>query len=1634
MGEGSAPGGARPLSPVLELAHQQLTPQLQLRCDGFLTRYFQHLSLTDLKAREPRDLLGAALAHLRLGEQRAPGEAKVQVFNPDLVAAGWQSPHTVVQIVTDDMPFLVDSVRMVMTAMGLGIHLVIHPMLRVVRDGDRYVGLEEGTADEAWILLEVDRCDGARQDALRQRLLSALDDVRVAVADWRTMRDRCDQLAHELEHTVLPLGTGESSRAAQFLRWLSDDHLVFLGYREYDFTHPSGPSDTDGDGAAAVGTVAHDEVVAAVPGTGLGLLRDGRRTEEPHRMTELTPEARRMVFSPAVLMLTSANSRSTVCRADYLAYIGVKRFDRDGRVVGERRFLGLYNSDVYRDSVLDIPLLREKAAEVLDRAGFAPESHSGRALRQILETYPRNELFQIEADELYTIASGILELQDRRQVRLFERRDDYGRFVSCLVYLPRDRYSTDRAEQIAEALSEAYDGTGTEHEVLIGMGALARLYVRVALGTEVRQPVIAEVEKRLSAIVADWSDELGAALVGELGEDAGLAALARFANAFPADYRDAYSPAVAAADVSGLLEIEAGADLLTALHRPLGAPPEEIRFTLMRPGDPLVLSEVLPLLEDLGVTVVDERPHEIRIDGSSVWRYDIGLRVEDPERIDERAVRDEFCATFAALFRGQLESDGLNELVLVGGLSARQVDILRAYAKYLRQVGLSFSQSYVQATLARHGQIVAELIRLFEARFDPAMDGDAASGDSPARQADLAAITASITAQLDAVPSLDEDRILRSFLTLIEATTRTNAYRPAVDGNGTSGQRPVLSFKFDPEKIPDLPLPRPMFEIWVYSPRVEGVHLRGGPVARGGLRWSDRREDFRTEVLGLMKAQMVKNAVIIPIGAKGGFVVKRRELITDPDDLRREVAACYREFVAGLLDVTDNVVDGQVVPPPAVVRHDGDDPYLVVAADKGTATFSDLANEVAISYGFWLGDAFASGGSAGYDHKTMGITARGAWESARSHARVLGRNADDDPLTVVGIGDMSGDVFGNGLLRSRFLLLVAAFDHRHIFLDPDPPAGPAFDERKRLFELPRSSWDDYDRDLISPGGGVWPRSAKSIPVSEAVRTVLDIEAAALTPNELLSAILRAPVDLLWNGGIGTYVKASSETNAEVGDRANDAIRVNGADLRCAMVVEGGNLGLTQRGRVEAALAGVLLNTDAIDNSAGVDCSDHEVNIKILLDAQVVAGDLTGKQRNELLASMTDEVGGLVLEDNHAQTLALAIARRQAGPMVDVHARYLRSLEVEGLLNRALEFLPTDKQLSERASAGLGLTTPEFAVLLAYTKDTNAAVVLASDLPDDPYVQRELVRYFPSALRERFAGAMGGHRLRREIITTMLTNEMVNYAGTSFDFRMTDESGAGVAEITRAHVVAADVNGLARWWGRIDDLELTVSVDVQFELFLGLRRMVERGVLWLLRHRRPPLELASTVAAFAPGIDELAGGLRGVVRGAMGEAMAKAVEGAIEDGVPSDLAEAAAVWPLLHTGWDVVEVAQARGRSPLDAAAAYWGLFDGLDVAWLWDRVGKLPRTDRWQSHARAAQRDDLMTTLRDLTHDALRSGDVFTPPAELVAHWLTANEHSVRRVLEVFMEIRTGNTFDLTTLSVALRQLRNLVLVAAAGH
>jgi glutamate dehydrogenase len=1098
-----------------------------------------------------------------------------------------------------------------------------------------------------------------------------------------------------------------------------------------------------------------------------------------------------------------------------------------------------------------------------------------------------------------------------------------------------------------------------------------------------------------------WLGEARAALGGPSG------VLDRVSPAIPAGYDELNAPVFAAVDFPRIAAIADGShDLDTAFVRLDSMAADEWRFRVYRKGDRIALADLLPLLDQLGLRALDERAFAFELNGCTVRLHDVGVAVPIDSDLDE-ATRDEVRRTFEAAFCGEIEVDGFNRLVL-HGLDLRQVEVVRAYARYLRQINFPFSQQYIEAAVVRHAPITRSIVDLFAARFDLGI-----AGQGPATEA---AVRATVVEALDAVPSLDDDRTLRMLLALVDATLRTNVFRP---GDSTP-HRNVMSFKLDPSKVPDLPLPRPMFEIWVCSPRVEGVHLRGGRIARGGIRWSDRKEDFRTEVLGLVKAQMVKNAVIVPTGAKGGFVVKR--VVADAD-VRVEGVACYRDFISGLLDVTDNLVDGEVVPPPDVVRLDSDDPYLVVAADKGTATFSDVANEISARYGFWLGDAFASGGSAGYDHKEMGITARGAWESVRRHARVIGRDADRDTMTFVGIGDMSGDVFGNGMLRSQHIALVAAFDHRHVLLDPVPDPAASYAERARLFALARSSWADYDPNLISTGGGVFPRTAKSIDVSPAMRKVLGNERATCTPAELISAILRAPVDVLWNGGIGTYVKASTETHADVGDRANDAVRVDGSDLRCKMIAEGGNLGVTQRGRIEYALRGGLVYTDAIDNSAGVDCSDHEVNIKILLRDVMTSTGLTVEERDALLASMTPEVAELVLDDNRAQTLALAIARRQALAMVNVHARYLTQLEVEGWLNRAHEFLPNDKQLAERQAAGGGLTTPEFAVLLAYTKTSNIGLVVDSPLPDDPYLERDLFRYFPRALQDRHPEQIRRHRLRREIVATQIGNQMVNISGTSFDHRVTEDTGVGVVDVTRAWVAARDIFDIEAAWEAIDALGAEVRLDTQLELFLDARKLVERAVAWLLRHRRPPIDIGAAVAEFRPAMPVLAARLDEVLSGKMREAMFSTEAARLTAGVPETLAQTTATWPLLHTSLDVIDLATRRAADPHDVACAYWQTFEALDLGWLWDAIDDLPRSDRWQTQARSALRDDLLATIADLADDVLAAGSLEA--------WRQQAGATVARTSAMFMEIRRADSVGITTLAVALRQLRNLALMVS---
>ncbi|GGU72527.1 NAD-glutamate dehydrogenase [Streptomyces filipinensis] len=1593
---------------------------------AFLQRYYLHTAPEDLTGRDPVDVFGAAVSHYRLAENRPQGTANVRVHTPTVEENGWTCSHSVVEVVTDDMPFLVDSVTNELTRRGRGIHVVVHPQFVVRRDLTGKLievlptppggELPHDAHFESWIHVEIDReTDRADLKQITADLLRVLSDVREAVEDWEKMRDAATRIADGMRSEPLPadLPAPEAEEARELLRWLADDHFTFLGYREYQ--------------------LRDDDTLAAVAGTGLGILRSDphHAEDEQHPVSpsfeRLPADARAKAREHKLLVLTKANSRATVHRPSYLDYIGVKKFDADGNVVGERRFLGLFSSAAYTESVRRVPVIRRKVDEVLERAGFSPHSHDGRDLLQILETYPRDELFQTPVAELQSIVTSVLYLQERRRLRLYLRQDEYGRYYSALVYLPRDRYTTGVRLRIIDILKEELGGVSVDFTAWNTESILSRLHfvVRVPPGTELPELSDADkdrIEARLVEAARSWADAFAEALTAECGEERAAEVLRRYNNAFPEGYKADHTPRAAVADLVHLEQLSEDKTFSLSLYEPVGAGPEERRFKIYQKGGTVSLSKVLPVLSRLGVEVTDERPYELRcVDRTTAWIYDFGLRIPRAagggEYLGDDA-RERFQEAFAATWTGKAENDGFNALVLSAGLTWRQAMVLRAYAKYLRQAGSTFSQDYMEDTLRNNVHTTRLLVSLFEARM------------SPDRQKAGLEITDALLEELDAaldqVASLDEDRILRSFLTVIKATLRTNFFQEAAAGT----PHDYVSMKFDPQAIPDLPAPRPAYEIWVYSPRVEGVHLRFGKVARGGLRWSDRREDFRTEILGLVKAQMVKNTVIVPVGAKGGFVAKQLpDPAQDRDAWLAEGIASYKTFISALLDITDNMVAGEVVPPQDVVRHDGDDTYLVVAADKGTATFSDIANGVAEKYNFWLGDAFASGGSAGYDHKGMGITARGAWESVKRHFRELGVDTQSQDFTVVGIGDMSGDVFGNGMLLSEHIRLVAAFDHRHIFIDPTPVAETSYAERRRLFELSRSSWADYNTELLSAGGGIFPRTAKSIPVNAHIREALGIEdkVTKMTPADLMKAILQSPVDLLWNGGIGTYVKASVESNADVGDKANDAIRVDGKDLRVKVVGEGGNLGLTQLGRIEFAMHGGKINTDAIDNSAGVDTSDHEVNIKILLNGLVADGDMTVKQRNKILAEMTDEVGALVLRNNYAQNTALANALFQAKDMLHAQQRFLRHLVREGHLDRALEFLPTDRQIRERLGQGQGLTSPETAVVLAYTKITVAEELLATTLPDDPYLRGLLHAYFPTALRERFADAIDNHPLRREITTTVLVNDTVNTGGTTYLHRLREETGASLEEIVRAQTAARAIFCSAPVWDAVEGLDNRVDAAVQTRIRLHSRRLVERGTRWLLNNRPQPLELAETVEFFAERVERVWQELPKLLRGADLEWYQHVYDELSAAGVPDELATRVAGFSSAFPALDIVSVSDRMAKEPLDVAEVYYDLADRLSITQLMDRIIELPRNDRWQSMARASIREDLYAAHAALTADVLAVGNGTSTPEQRFKAWEQKNAPILSRARTTLEEIRGSETFDLANLSVAMRTMRTLL-------
>jgi glutamate dehydrogenase len=1589
---------------VCERVRERLPGSVAGACESFVRQYYHWVPSEDLTDRNALDLYGAAVAQWNLAQRRAPGEAKVHVYNPEFDQYGWQSTHTVIEIVGDDMPFIVDSVTMELARQGYTIDLVLHPVIRVRRDeqGELIEVLEPGTPARDAIAESVVHAEVIREpdpEALRElcrNVHRVLGEVRAAVTDWKAMRATARGLIEDLGEHPPPTHQRETDEVKAFLTWIAEGNFTFLGYREYELEHR--------DQAAGL---------MAVPGSGLGILAGDPKT--PFKL--LRPKALELAQAKHILVLTKANSRSTVHRPSYLDYIGVKKFDAEGRVIGERRFLGLYTTTAYKSSPREIPMLRAKFTTVLDRAGFPPDSHDAKALVDFIESFPRDALFQISTDELFEIAMRILGLGERQRVRLFLRRDPLDRFIACLVTIPRDRFNTENRERVGHILLEAFGGSHLDWSLQLSESVLARVYYIIHTPDGVPSSYdLTEIEARLVKATRAWSDDLRAALVVELGEQRGLKLFKRYERAFPPGYRSDWVARSAVSDIARVEELKAGEGPIIVLYRPLEADHDVVRCKLFSKRE-ISLSDVLPTFEHMGAKVADERPYEVvPEDEPAAWIYDFGLRCV-AENLEQ--VRGLFQDAFLGVWRGELEDDGLNALVLRAVLTGREVTIIRAITKYLRQGGIAHSDAYMERTLLAHSDIAALLVQLFFVRFDPSGPDIGASER----------LTGEIETAIEAVESLDEDRILRSFLAVVQALLRTNYFR----GDEGGKHRPYLSFKVDPAKVPILPLPRPKFEIFVYSPRFEGVHLRGGQVARGGLRWSDRLEDFRTEVLGLMKAQMVKNALIVPVGSKGGFVLKRPPSQGGREALVEEAIACYKLFLAGLLDLTDNIVEGAVVPPERVIRYDDDDPYLVVAADKGTATFSDIANGVSADYGFWLGDAFASGGSHGYDHKQMGITARGAWESVKRHFRELGTDIQSANFTVVGVGDMAGDVFGNGMLLSPHIKLLGAFNHAHVFLDPDPDAERSFEERRRLFEKSRSAWSDYDETLISKGGGVYSRSAKSIPISAEVKEALGIEADELSPVDLIRELLRAPVDLLWNGGIGTYVKASSESNADAGDKANDALRVNGTELRCRVVGEGGNLGFTQQGRIEyarhggPAARGGKINTDAIDNVAGVNCSDHEVNIKILLDALVADGELTGKQRNQLLQEMTAAVSDQVLYGSYTQTQAMSLALAQAGPMVDVHARLIRHLEQVASLNRELEFLPGDDAIAERKAAHEGLVAPELAVVLAYCKIHLYAELLHSDLPEDPYLGHDLERYFPPPLPERYGEQMHEHRLRREIIATVVANQLVDRTGTTFAFRLREETGATPSLLSRAYAVAREVFGMRDFWEAVERLDNQVASETQIDMLIDGRRLVERATRWLVRAYPRGIDIEERIRHFGAGARMLEEALPEVLDGADREAYEARSQALKAAGVPERLACKVASMPGMVSVFDIVETARQTGWGPEQVTVGYFTLASRLDLNWLRNRIIELPRGNRWQALARAALRDELYDVHRALAQEVLESSQEQSDPEAAIEAWAQRNADAVQRCQATLSDIRASRIYDTTTLPVALREVRNLI-------
>lgn len=1594
------------MAEICRIAKTSMTAQQLAGFEKFASAFYGHSCPDDFLERDPKELFAIANSMWKTGNKRKNEMPLLKIINPRSKKDGWVSKNTVIQIINNDMPFLVDSLTgCLAVTMHHRIRMMHHPILEVRRDEKGVLSSDHAieSVRESYMYIEIDA--QSDKDALKEietTLLATLADVRAAVVDWRGMLAKIDETVASLTVNPPPIDRDDVEEVIKLLRWLGADHFTFLGFREYRF---------DGD----PGTFDFNQV----EGTGLGILRDVNRNvlRDKDGFTKMSAEIRHFLTQPEPLIITKANVKSTVHRMSHMDYIGVKIFDKDGNAVGERRFVGLFTSLSYSQFAHDVPLLRKKVARIKDRALYGQRSYAGKALSHFLETFPRDELFQVEEDWMYDAAMGVLQLLERPRSKAFIRADQFERFVSALVYVPRENYHSGLRAAVAAILCDAYNGEVSVYYAQLSEEPLARWHfiIRTKPGN-VPSVDVHDVNARIAEATQGWGDRLHAALVDHHAEEKGHRLNHLYKTRFTASYQEAFSPAQAAYDVTKLEELSGADDLQVDFYSHLGDGDDRYRLKIYHGCSLIALSDCMPVLENMGFKVLSEHSYKMGGDATS-FIHDFALERPAGGAISNARVKPLIEDLFIRVWYGVAEDDGFNELVLSSAMAWEEIVILRAYGKYLRQLGMGYTPDYIADSMVEHAEISAQLVALFKVRFDPIYNKS--NRDELAEN-----IIADIKQLMEGVKSLDHDRIMRAYLSVIEATLRTNFYQSGVVEG--SDER-ALAFKIQSSLVEEAPLPKPYAEMWVYSPSVEGVHLRFGSIARGGLRWSDRREDFRTEVLGLAKAQQVKNAVIVPQGAKGGFYPKQLPPMSNRDAFMAEGVKCYRSFITSLLSITDNLVNGKVVPPKKTVRRDGDDPYLVVAADKGTATFSDISNGISEGQDFWLDDAFASGGSQGYDHKKMGITAKGAWVGVQRHFREIGIDTQKDSFSIIGVGDMSGDVFGNGMLLSKSLHLKAAFNHLHVFIDPTPgDSKAAWKERKRMFNLPRSTWADYSQKLISKGGGVFSRADKSISLSKEIKDWLDIEADAMAPNDLIHLILKAEADLLWFGGIGTYVRAGSETDLEVSDRANDALRVTGEDLNVRVVGEGGNLGMTQKARIEFARNGGRLNTDFIDNSAGVDCSDKEVNIKILLQAVIAGGGLSREKRDVLLESMTDEVSDIVLSDNYLQTQAISLAEQNAVTAREYHLGLIRALERDGGLNREIENIPSDEGFAELAANERGLTRPEISTVLAYAKMSLVEILIRGDFINAPILQDELEWGFPSALRKVYATEIADHRLRREIIATVLANEVVNWAGMTFVYEVKEETGLGVEDIIAAFVVVREVFGLQAQWEAINALDYKVAAGTQYDMHQSVSDSLKSQVMWVLRNVERPFDVSALVKRFKGPFKKLFAIKQSLLSDPVQDAFLNRRDPLKAAGVGHDLATFVASFQVLSSGPDIIAVAEESEKTVDYVAAVHFALGDRLGFDWLKQRADRILPDDHWEVLAIRSILEDLADQQRSHVERVCKRAAGKTAKKATEA-WATAQATRIFRAERLIEDLSSAGALSVAKLSFAARHLRSIL-------